>query len=65
MAAIQKYVDWKVFGASFLVGLVFIYFWGDEKREVNVVPTPENINTFLFKDAAGTCYAYDAKEIPC
>ena len=65
MLFIQKYVNFKIFLASFIVGLIFIYFWGNEKKTVEVLPTPENINKYIFKDAADNCYLYTATETPC
>jgi len=60
-----KYISFKVFILSFLIGLFFVYMMGTENKKVIVYPTPQNITTIQYKDVADNCFSYVSKEVPC
>ena len=61
----NKYIDFPVFLSSFLIGLLFIYFKEDEKKIVEIKPTPENTHKYIYKNIAGECFKYNAKQVSC
>ena len=63
---ITKYVDLYVFFISFIIGLVFIYIMGSEKKEIVIYPTPDTYDDTIYKDKTGQCFKYKpvAKECP-
>jgi hypothetical protein len=65
MLRIGKYINYKVFLLSLIVGLFLVYMTGPERRSIFVYPTKENSGTVQFKDSVGNCYAFDAVDKPC
>jgi hypothetical protein len=60
-----KYISVPVFTISFALGLFFVYIMGADLKTVYIYPTPDNINSFLYKDTADNCFKYEAKEVVC
>jgi hypothetical protein len=60
-----KYISLPVFLVSFAVGILFVYIYGIDLKPVYIYPTPENINTYLYKDKIDNCFAYNATEVEC
>jgi hypothetical protein len=60
-----KYISIKVFIISFIVGLIFVYFFGSETKKIYVYPTPQNIGQIQYKDSANNCFHYESKEVKC
>jgi hypothetical protein len=58
-----KYVDFKVFLASFAVGIFCIYITGNDLKLVFVYPQPDK--SVQYKDKAGQCFDYSASEVSC
>ena len=54
-----------LFVAAFLVGCVMIYFSPIEHKTVFVYPTPSNVKSLQYKDSAGSCFGFKAKEVEC
>lgn len=59
-----KYINVTVFLITFLIGLIYIYCF-DYKRQVEVFPTPHNIDKIEYKDEAGNCFNYKIKDVKC
>lgn len=54
-----------LFLAAFVVGCVLVYISPIEHKTVFVYPTPNNIKNLQYKDTAGQCHVFDAKEVKC
>ena len=54
-----------LFLAALAVGSVLVYFSPIEHKTVFVYPTPSNVNKMQYKDAAGGCFGFKAKEVKC
>tara|TARA_B100000902_G_scaffold96841_1_gene99487 strand:- start:1386 stop:1616 length:231 start_codon:yes stop_codon:yes gene_type:complete len=61
---IFKIINLKVFLVSLFLGLVFIYL-NDDKKKINVFPTPSNINDIEYKDKADNCFEYIMENVEC
>ena len=62
---ITKYISVKIFLISFVVGFLFVYLFGPERKEIYIYPSPENIPTILYKDDAENCFQYEEEEVKC
>jgi hypothetical protein len=62
---ILKYISLPIFIVSLAIGLLFVYAYGADIKTVYIYPTPENIQSILYKDSADNCYSYQAKEVTC
>jgi hypothetical protein len=60
-----QYISIKVFILSFIIGLIFVYFFGEEERKVYVYPTPQNIGKIQYKDSVSNCFTFSSKEVKC
>ena len=60
-----KYISLPIFLASFVIGLLCVYFLGPEQKKIFIYPTPENVDKVLFKDKANNCFYFDPKTIEC
>ena len=57
-------INIKVFLVSLFIGLVFIYL-NDDKKKINIFPTPSNINEIEYRDKADNCFEYVMENIKC
>lgn len=60
-----KYISIKIFIISFIIGLLFVFFFGEEERKVYVYPTPQNITKIQYKDFVNNCFTFSSKEVKC
>jgi len=60
-----KFISLKMFIASFVIGLFFVYMIGSENKKIIVYPTPQNITKIQYKDVAENCFSFVSKEVPC
>lgn len=63
--SLQKYINFKVFALSFIIGLIFIYILGPERKKIVVFPTLDNYAHLFYKDKIGQCFQFDMSETPC
>lgn len=54
-----------LFLGAFVAGCVLVYLSPVEHKTVFVYPTPSNIKQIQYKDAAGACFGFAAKEVKC
>lgn len=62
---ISKYVSIPVFLLSFIFGLIFIYFLGEDKKIIYKYPSPENYRDIIFKDKSEQCFQFKPVETNC
>lgn len=60
-----KYIDVRIFIASFIIGVVALHYIGADKEQILVHPTPANQPHLVYQDKAGTCYKYIDRRLPC
>lgn len=58
-------IDYTVFLVSLCVGLLYVYFTMPKPQVIIKYPTPENAGNIIYRDKAGVCYKYRAREVPC
>jgi len=54
-----------LFLGAFAAGCVLLYFSPVEHKTVFVYPTPSNVDKLQYKDSAGQCTTFKAKEKKC
>jgi len=62
---IFKYISFKIFVASFLMGLLFLYLMGPQNKKVYVYPSPQTVNKAIFQDKAEQCFLYKEENVDC
>lgn len=62
---ILNYISLPVFIISLAVGLFVVYILGPEEKIIFVYPTPENVESVLYKDKADQCFQFNSVEIEC
>jgi hypothetical protein len=62
---ISKYISFKIFLISFVVGFFFVYLFGPERKEIVIYPSPENIEKIIYQDDAENCFHYEQEEVKC
>ena len=60
----SKYISFPIFIASFLLGIIFIYFW-EKKRTVVLFPNPQSYMNVQYKDNIGTCFELSPHQVVC
>ena len=60
-----KCISFKIFIASFLIGLLFLYLMGPQNKKVYVYPSPQTIDRAIFKDKAEQCFLYKEENVDC
>jgi hypothetical protein len=62
---ILNYISFPVFIIGMAIGFLFVYILGPEIKEINIYPSPENVDKILFKDNADNCFYFDQEETQC
>jgi hypothetical protein len=63
--SIFNYFNIKFLILGILFGIVAIYFTDNEKRIINVYPTPDNVDVIQFKDSADNCFKFENIIVDC
>ena len=50
------HINLPVFFISLALGIIFVAVFVPDKRVIYVYPTPENVDTIQYKDAADNCF---------
>jgi hypothetical protein len=45
--------------------MFFIYILGPDTKRIFIYPSPENVNSVLFKDVADSCFSFKPVEVEC
>lgn len=62
---LSKYISFKIFLASFIIGLIFVYLWGPETKKIYVYPSPSNYEKIQYKDKTEQCFEFKPIETKC
>ena len=58
-------ISLPIFLVSFAIGLFFAYVMGPDMKVIYVYPTPENVDSILFKDKADNCFQFKQVNVEC
>jgi hypothetical protein len=58
-------ISFHIFIISFSIGLFFAYILGPEKKTIYIYPSPDTVNTVLFKDRANNCFSFEEEIVEC
>ena len=58
-------ISLPIFLVSFAIGLFFAYVMGPDMKVIYVYPTPENVDSILFKDKADNCFQFKKVNVEC
>ena len=58
-------ISLPIFLISFAIGLFFVYVLGPDMKVIHVYPSPENVNSILFKDKADNCFQFKQVSMEC
>ena len=58
-------ISLPIFLISFAIGLFFTYIMGPDMKVIYVYPTPENVDSILFKDKADNCFQIKQVNVKC
>ena len=59
-----NYIYLPLFVGGFIIGLIYIYLIGPEKKEYEVYPTPYE-NNIQYKDEVDNCFVYKYHKKTC
>lgn len=62
---LNKYIDIRIFIASFAIGLFFVYVLGPEIKTVYMYPSPSNYSKTQYKDNTNQCFQFKPVETEC
>lgn len=62
---LSKYISFKIFLASFVLGLIFVYLWGPETKKIFIYPSPSNYQKIQYKDKTSQCFEFKPVETKC
>ena len=62
---ILNYINWYALIFSFIIGLVFMYFYSGEPVKIYIYPTNQNYKNMQIMDKTGTCFSVETKETNC
>lgn len=62
---LTHYISLPVFFVSLAIGLFFVYIMGADMKTIYIYPTPENVDSVLFKDNADNCFTFKPILVDC
>ncbi len=62
---LSKYISFKIFLASFIIGLAFVYLWGPETKKIFIYPSPANYDKIQYKDKTNQCFQFKPVQTKC
>ena len=62
---LTHYISLPVFFVSLAIGLFFVYIMGADMKTIYIYPTPENVDSVLFKDNADNCFTFKSILVDC
>lgn len=65
MDNIMKSIRFDVFLVSFTIGLLYVYLTEQYKQHIIIYPTPDNLDTYQYKDTQNKCFQYELENKNC
>lgn len=65
MKGFLHYINIRVFFISFLVGITFVYFLGEDIKNIIIYPNPLNLKEIQYKDKTNTCFEFNSNIVEC
>lgn len=62
---IFNHINIPVFLISLAVGIIFVAVFSPDRRTIYIYPTPENVDTIQYKDAANNCFEFVQTKKTC
>ena len=62
---ISSYISFPIFLISFILGLLFIFILGPDKKTIVSYPTLQNYTKIQYKDSANQCFEFKPIPINC
>ena len=62
---LSKYIDIRIFIASFAIGLFFVYVLGPEIKTIYMYPSPSNYLKTQYKDNTDQCFQFKPIKTDC
>ena len=56
---------WGAFFAAFGIGLLAVYVIQPAVNYIDQYPNPHNMDRVVYRDIAGDCYKFNAKDVTC
>lgn len=60
-----RFINFPVFLASFLLGVIVVYIYSNNNKKIYVYPTPETVDVLQYRDKTGQCFSFKQKEVNC
>jgi hypothetical protein len=60
-----RFINFPVFLASFLIGLLIVYIYVPDNKKIYVYPTPETVDILQYRDKSGQCFSFKQKTVDC
>lgn len=62
---IFKFIHLPTFVFSLAIGLLFVYLYNPDTRNIIVYPTPDTAEILQYRDKAGNCFQFKQTEVKC
>jgi hypothetical protein len=62
---LSKYISFKIFIVSFIVGLICVQLLDPERHTIYVYPTPDNYEKIQYRDKSQQCFQFKPVESQC
>ena len=63
--SILRFINFPVFLASFLIGVLVVYIYAPSNKKIYVYPTPETVDVLQYRDKTGQCFSFKQKSVDC
>ena len=60
-----RFINFPVFLASFLLGVIVVYIYSNDNKKIYVYPTPQTVDVLQYRDKTGQCFSFKQKEVDC
>jgi len=58
-------IDTRLFLISFFIGIFFSYISDPQQKVIYIYPSPDNVDSVVYKDEADNCFKFSHEEVGC